>query len=38
MLNKIISTKAALVARSLLQKIKAPAHDWSQIYDGIYKF
>ena len=38
MISKVVSTKASSVLRSLSHKIKAPIHDWSHIYDGIYKF
>ncbi len=38
MINKIVSTKASSILRTLSYKSKASVHDWSHIYDGIYKF
>lgn len=38
MINKIVSTKTSAFLRPLLHKTKASVHDWSHIYDGIYKF
>jgi len=38
MINKLASTKPFTFARALLHQSRASVHDWSHIYDGIYKF
>ena len=38
MINKLASTKPFNFARTLLHQNRASVHDWSHIYDGIYKF
>lgn len=38
MIGKVISTSRRAYQTGLLRKQIAPVHDWSHIYDGIYKF